>query len=532
MGSGRRLVVVGDQTFDVTLTLYGGELKPPSRTGSRGGLAGGGSRPSPPTSGAAGYAADAGLIPATAVAVTAIVWGDEWRGFDVSPRAQRPEGDLEALIASLDVEDLRAIVSKAAEHHEEVAGAVRLTASRASGDLRQLRAEIDRGLRAGRFLGYYESRGWAHEAQPIVEEIRNAVRSSPSAELVVLIERAIGRVVKVILHADDSDGLIGDVARKLLDLHAEACDAGVADPVKLARWMVKFRFDDQDFFEADPVRYAKALGETGLAAFRREVEHHRKAGAGDSFALKYAEERLAVLDGDTAAIVRLLGGDLSVPYQFIRIAEAMEELGRDEDVLEWATRGVAKTSGWQVAQLYDLAVRVHARRGEHEEVLRLRREQHHRMPSSSTYGLLRAASETCGVWETERPGARVVLAEHDLGGFVDVLLADGEPDAAWQMPGEHPGWEPGAQRWMRLAEAREPSAPGDALDVYLRLADVELETTGRASYVRAVAILENGARAANAADRQGEFAEHLTALREAHRRRPTFIKILDHARLG
>ncbi len=43
---------------------------------------------------------------------------------------------------------------------------------------------------------------------------------------------------------------------------------------------------------------------------------------------------------------RLLGGDLTAPYQFIRIAEAMEELGRDENVLAWATRGIAETSGW------------------------------------------------------------------------------------------------------------------------------------------------------------------------------------------
>jgi len=41
---------------------------------------------------------------------------------------------------------------------------------------------------------------------------------------------------------------------------------------------------------------------------------------------------------------------------------------------------------------------------------------------------------------------------------------------------------------MRLAEARAASAPGDALDVYLRLADLQLETTGKAAYVRAVAI--------------------------------------------
>ncbi len=61
--------------------------------------------------------------------------------------------------------------------------------------------------------------------------------------------------MKVILHADDSDGLIGDLARDLLYLHVRTCDAGVADPLKLARWMVRFGFEDQDFFVADPVRY-------------------------------------------------------------------------------------------------------------------------------------------------------------------------------------------------------------------------------------------------------------------------------------
>ncbi len=136
------------------------------------------------------------------------------------------------------------------------------------------------------------------------------------------------------------------------------------------------------------------------------------------------------------------------------------------------------------------------------------------------------------MWPAERPGALAVLAEHDLGGLVDVLLADGEPDAAWRVPGERPEWNPGAQRWMRLAEAREPSVPGEAFEVYLRLADVELETTGKAAYVRATAVLKKAARAAKAADREAEFADHLAALREAHRRRPTFIAALDKARLG
>lgn len=57
---------------------------------------------------------------------------------------------------------------------------------------------------------------------------------APPRELVELLQRAIGHVVKVIMHADDSDGAIGDLAHELLNIHARACDAGLADPTRLA----------------------------------------------------------------------------------------------------------------------------------------------------------------------------------------------------------------------------------------------------------------------------------------------------------
>src|SRR5215212_8197190 len=200
------------------------------------------------------------------------------------------------------------------------------------------------------------ARDGAGAARPIVAELETAVESSPSRALVELLQRALGHVVKVIMHADDSHGLIGDLARELLDLHARACDAGGADPVALAGWMVRFGFDDQDFFEVDPVRYASALGEDGLAAYRDAIGAR---GDGAVFAVRYARERLAILDGDVDALVRLLGGDLSTPYQFLRVAEAMRELGLDDEALAWAKRGIAQTSGRQVSQLYDLACDLH-----------------------------------------------------------------------------------------------------------------------------------------------------------------------------
>ena len=59
---------------------------------------------------------------------------------------------------------------------------------------------------------------WGRVARAIITELEAAVDTAPSRELVELLQRAISDVVKVIHRADDSSGLIGDLAR---DLRAE-----------------------------------------------------------------------------------------------------------------------------------------------------------------------------------------------------------------------------------------------------------------------------------------------------------------------
>jgi hypothetical protein len=429
-------------------------------------------------------------------------------------------------VASFTREELVEVVLDAAERHDDVARAVSLAAARKTGDVGALRREVDRALRTRRFLDYWQSMEWAQAARPVVAELERGVRIAPTRELVELLQRAAGHVVKVIDRADDSSGLIGEVVRDVLDLHARACDAGVADPVRLAAWMIRFRFGDQDYFEIDPVRYATALGEEGMAAYRSALEQIDDAG---SFGLQYVRERLAVLDGDIAAIVRFHGGDLTHAFQFIHVAEAMAELGRDDLVLEWAERGIAETTGWQVHRLYDVACEAHARLGHPLEALRLRRSQHERMPSSSTYAALRKAAEELDVWEVERPAARGALRESDIRGFIDALLSDGDRDLAWEVAAATARDELDAKQWLRLAESREAEHPADALRVYQEVAEEVLQTADRRAYQDGVRILKKAAKAADAAARIDDFSNRISRLREQYRRRPTFIAMLDKA---
>lgn len=123
-----------------------------------------------------------------------------------------------------------------------------------------------------------------------------------------------------------------------------------------------------------------------------------------------------------------------------------------------------------------------------------------------------------------------MLGARDRGGLVDVLLNDGEPDAAWTLTTTEPAvWDVGEHRWKRLAEARAVTHPVDAMAVWLRLVDDALATADKRAYQGAVRYLEAAKKAAVAADVRAEFDIRVAGLRETHRRRPSLIAMLDKA---
>jgi len=187
-------------------------------------------------------------------------------------------------------------------------------------------------------------------------------------------------------------------------------------------------------------------------------------------------------------------GVMAIRWSRRILTEAMVELGDTDGALRWARRGLVKTSGWQVANLYDLAAVLLSEEGDTAEVVVLRRHHHERMPSASTYANLKAAASAVDAWGVEVERVRVLLAERDPTGHIDALLADGEADEAWTVAATGAG-EIRASQWLQLAEAREPTAPGDSMAVYLRLADDVLARADKRAYRDAVRHLKAARRA-------------------------------------
>jgi hypothetical protein len=164
-------------------------------------------------------------------------------------------------------------------------------------------------------------------------------------------QRSIASALKVIARADDSSGVIGDAIRRLLDLHPTVAARANTPASKLVEWLITFQFHgDVDYFAVDPVAYAPALGEAGLASYRKKLDEiaatvgpaptdDRRWTAAHShtwFTLEWNAQRLAVLDRDVEAIIRTHAKDRRVAAWLEDTAEALAEIGEVDLAIDWA----------------------------------------------------------------------------------------------------------------------------------------------------------------------------------------------------
>jgi hypothetical protein len=166
--------------------------------------------------------------------------------------------------------------------------------------------------------------------------------------------KALASAIKVIARADDSSGIIGDDCRRLLDMHPKAAAAAQVPVGKLIDWMMKFQFDGEvDYFELNPVAYAPALSEKGMATYRAFLDEVR-AGLGpepptsqrwsvpdrhERWVLEWNDRRLAMLDHDIEAIVRTHAKTGRLP-RGSRTQQRHSRIGEIDLAIDWARQAL------------------------------------------------------------------------------------------------------------------------------------------------------------------------------------------------
>ncbi|MBB5919468.1 tetratricopeptide (TPR) repeat protein [Actinoalloteichus hoggarensis] len=236
--------------------------------------------------------------------------------------------------------------------------------------------------------------------------------------------------------------------QELLDAHAAACRHGARSGPALAAWLLRVQLEQPGRCEPALADWADALGEAGLAAYRRAVEAECARlpvvpYGGIQFqdrrrrAVLRMTEELADHLGCVDLTVLQLSRDLSAGWQYLSIAVLLHQRGRSRECLDWLDRGLAVTRGTGADEpLLDLAMRHCRSAGLFEEALRLRREAFAARPGLDAYRRLRAVAVEHGCWAVERDRMLRLLHERSWERrhrtvLIEILLWEGDVESAW-----------------------------------------------------------------------------------------------------
>ena len=481
---------------------------------------------------------------------------------------KRAADQLRSHLSSLSADELVDVLVAEAARDDDLRDRLLIDAAKRGADAVDLKS-FQRSLNAAifdlaesRYGGEYTSGQWAYGVNEVIRRLAELLAAGQAPAVVSLAEFGLDALVEVMERADDSDGYIADLVADLERLHHDACLAARPDPVELAGRLFAREVDGHwDVFVDSVSRYADVLGREGVARFRELAEQRwatvPAAGPGDKDAERWGAnyritrvmERLAELAGDVDALVAVKSRDLSMPYDWLEVAEVYAEAGRHSEALDRAKRGVAAFPEHHDPRLDEFLCEEYERAGRHSDAVDLAWRRFQARPELATYQRLVDHAVKAGVWTERRPDAvatlratvrkpasppavpprRFGVAPEPLGAtnLVEVLLWEGDHAGAWQE-----AVEAGVPHrvWMRLAAVREDEHPEDAIPIFQREVERLIETKNNRGYADAVALIGHIGSLFDKAGSPNDFAAYAARVRTAHKAKRNLSKLLDGKR--
>jgi uncharacterized Zn finger protein len=420
-------------------------------------------------------------------------------------------------------------------------------------DAASLRALIEQAFAYRGFVPYREVWGYARGIEDAIDELEAQLEQGAGGDLVDLIEHAVKLAEGALDHVDDSDGQMGVAIARLEELHLGACIEARPDPTALAERLFAWEFAGPwDVFDQAVVRYAKVLGETGLARYRELAEdawakvprlapdEDTSGWYGARFRITRIMRTLAAHSGNLADLIAVEERDLSIGYRFLQIAELCREHGEDDTALEWAERGMAAFAEEPDPRLRTFLIEEYRRRGRGVEALEHSVRAFDARPTLESYRELATDAEALGEWEERRrwalsrlgrpepdpPGAmrHPSLRGHGCSELVRVLIWEGDADAAWRAANDG-GCTP--DLWLKLADLRRAEYPDDAIGVYRRHVEDVIAGKDKRAYAEAVRLIDETMRALYMeSGRSEDFDAYVGEIRAAHKPKRNLMKLM------
>ncbi len=474
-----------------------------------------------------------------------------------APRATKPQPEAPAhdsaaengddafsrYLATLSPAELCDLVVELAAESESATRRLQVRATVAAGDTESVAAELVAAVQAGLasrgFVDYRRSFDVARGAQDLLDELENHLDSGAADAVRPALQKAVTRLRSITERADDSGGAIGTACQRAADLFARSCREGHPDPAPLGRWLVKFRVSSPGWPNTVLGDFVDALGDKGLAAYRKGAKAADAAHAGEDHWQRFEIDQmlleLADHDGDVDRAVELLRRGEQPEYG--AIVERLERAGRQREAMATIDRAVDEgrlsvgrsNTYWLGAR--DVAERYLAD-GRPEDALAMLRDAFAKEPGAAAYRLLTTYAARLGQEADQRAWAHDharAVARSGRGGalLVELHLADDDLDGAWAATDE---FGPGHQ-WHALAQASAAAYPRRAADLYRPDLERLLHRSDTRNYPEVARTLTTMRDLYAQAGQVDEIDAEIRLLRETYRRRTSLMAALDKAGL-
>jgi hypothetical protein len=400
-------------------------------------------------------------------------------------------------------------------------------------DVGEAQKEILAAFRSRRDLHNWRAADdYARDARAAVEQLAEAAAIWGAGPLIPTVQKAIAATARVLLHADDSNGVIGSTAHDLLSLHATLCATEPPPTKKLVDWLIDFQFDGkQDFFTLDVASYAEALGASGLKQFGDRL--HALADQLDTpsdewdsrrYLTQHNLRRLAVARRNPQEVIDGFP-ELSHAYQLHDLAKALREIDAVDLAITYAHKGAAADNGWQAEKCAHYWCELIDQFRPRALAVDARRQVFDTWPTSSNALALARAMDDA--WPSIAESVYARLRDRSIRDLVETLLGLELYDRAWN---DSQGQALDAHLWERLVASREKHDPRSVIPVMVELLDQELKVADARNYKLAVKGLKRLRVLMTAVGADEDFDQLVVDLRETHRRRPRLIEELRRAR--
>jgi uncharacterized Zn finger protein len=470
--------------------------------------------------------------------------------------------DIEAWLQKQPPENLVETIMTQAMSDDEFYNVLkfRVAAEQPAANTKEMRAVLRQAMTIRDFISWRETSAYSRGVGRVLGRIRAMLKKSPQ-EVMELAEYGLELWEKAINSIDDSDGCMGIILDDLHKLHLAACQLAKPEPVALAdRLFDRHVNSGWDIFCGAYETYGSILGKAGQARYRERVESEwRKlplyapgAKNEDRYGRSNKIDRMmldcAEASGDLDRIIEVMSRDLSKPYDHLAIATRCREAKNHDLARQWAEQGLRAFPAHRDTRLHDFLAEEYVRDKRSEDAVGVIWETFETAPDLERYEALATYAAKAKAWPEWREKAlayvRKDIAERKKGVgtrydrwahkpdhslLVEIYLWEKDADAAWD---EAQAGGCNESLWLQLAKTREKEHPEDAVAIYRRQVEPQLERKHNQSYQTAVDYLDKIHALMTGMGKEAEFKADLLTIKTEWKRLRNFIKYVERKKWG